>query len=498
MGIGYDGQRDLLTCVVSSIGLALYWSWRSFITANILPAYWIANGGSTLQEAMPSIGALAVALVIAVAYPRTPEEKIRRSLAVTCGAVAVLGSLATLALCAFNPETPLFYLVQLLALGFGMPFVVFWGEYAARLRLHETALCFAGSFALSGVMYGFLSMLPPSLPFTAVVSLAPAASAALYCWFLGRHHIPDVQIGESAGRAPDFSYAFVAVLVVFVGVEEFLRITLTQTETSSSTLVERFSFYSQLGSILGALIVCGIAAFNNRPFAFSAITRSILAILVLGFVTLLLFYGERPPVCFFVLGAGFWCLYSLVLVGTANISHYRPGSAFRCFAVAEGSLRLSSIVAQCVGFSLDTAAVTNTSVVALCILVVVGGAMLLLGPKGLQAMANSSEGGPEREDGPAETNAEPGQEIETAPARDPLLEVSETYGLSPREVEVFKLLAKGRSLPYIQDELNIAFGTAQAHTRHIYTKLGVHSRQELLDLIEEPRRAGVGTAERDS
>ena len=45
------------------------------------------------------------------------------------------------------------------------------------------------------------------------------------------------------------------------------------------------------------------------------------------------------------------------------------------------------------------------------------------------------------------------------------------------------LLAKGRSIPYIRDELIISRETAATHAKHIYAKLGVHSRQELIDLV---------------
>lgn len=65
------------------------------------------------------------------------------------------------------------------------------------------------------------------------------------------------------------------------------------------------------------------------------------------------------------------------------------------------------------------------------------------------------------------------------------VEISDAYGLSPRESEVFQLLAKGRTIEYISDECHISPNTAKAHVRHIYVKLGIHTRQELLDLIEE-------------
>ena len=64
-------------------------------------------------------------------------------------------------------------------------------------------------------------------------------------------------------------------------------------------------------------------------------------------------------------------------------------------------------------------------------------------------------------------------------------ELARSAGLTPRETEVFALLAQGRSIPYIRDELIISRETAATHAKHIYAKLGVHSRQELIDLVRQ-------------
>lgn len=58
------------------------------------------------------------------------------------------------------------------------------------------------------------------------------------------------------------------------------------------------------------------------------------------------------------------------------------------------------------------------------------------------------------------------------------------HRLSPRETEVLELLAKGRSAPFIAEEFTVSVGTVKTHIRHIYEKLGIHSKQELLDLFE--------------
>lgn len=68
--------------------------------------------------------------------------------------------------------------------------------------------------------------------------------------------------------------------------------------------------------------------------------------------------------------------------------------------------------------------------------------------------------------------------------------VGERYKLSDRQQEVLFLMAQGRNAKYIESALVISLSTVQTHIRNIYRKLGVHSRQELLDLIEETKLYG--------
>ena len=64
-------------------------------------------------------------------------------------------------------------------------------------------------------------------------------------------------------------------------------------------------------------------------------------------------------------------------------------------------------------------------------------------------------------------------------------EIAEEFDLSRREVDVLKLLAQGNSSQHIQEALFIAAGTVNYHTRNIYAKLGVHSKQQVIDLVCE-------------
>ncbi len=64
--------------------------------------------------------------------------------------------------------------------------------------------------------------------------------------------------------------------------------------------------------------------------------------------------------------------------------------------------------------------------------------------------------------------------------------IAQTYGLTPRETEIFAMLARGRNSEYIQETLVVSRNTVKAHVKHIYAKLDIHSHQELIDLVDSP------------
>lgn len=59
------------------------------------------------------------------------------------------------------------------------------------------------------------------------------------------------------------------------------------------------------------------------------------------------------------------------------------------------------------------------------------------------------------------------------------------YPLTQRELDIARLLAQGRSKSVIGEKLGLSESTVRTHGRHLYAKLDVHSRQQLIDLLEE-------------
>ena len=63
--------------------------------------------------------------------------------------------------------------------------------------------------------------------------------------------------------------------------------------------------------------------------------------------------------------------------------------------------------------------------------------------------------------------------------------IGQEGNLTRREIEVMRMLAQGFTRPHICQELGISDGTARAHAFHVYQKLGVHKKDDLLELVQK-------------
>ena len=117
---------------------------------------------------------------------------------------------------------------------------------------------------------------------------------------------------------------------------------------------------------------------------------------------------------------------------------------------------------------------------------------LLINPAGTAAEAAAAGAGtPDAEESGVPADASAGASNGT-PDPSPTSCAFEGSGLSAREREVVDLLLKGNTLAAISRKLFISENTTRGHMKRIYRKFDVHSRQELIDLIEG--RAGGGAS----
>lgn len=83
------------------------------------------------------------------------------------------------------------------------------------------------------------------------------------------------------------------------------------------------------------------------------------------------------------------------------------------------------------------------------------------------------------DDAPERRPAAEATELERICAR-----LADERSLTVREREVMVLLARGRGSTYISENLGVTLSTVYTHTRNLYRKLGVHSREELMHLVD--------------
>ena len=70
------------------------------------------------------------------------------------------------------------------------------------------------------------------------------------------------------------------------------------------------------------------------------------------------------------------------------------------------------------------------------------------------------------------------------PDKDKLLILFKKHKISEREREIIGLILKGKSNQEIEDELFISMPTVKSHVYNIYKKLGIKSRYQLINLVQ--------------
>ncbi len=225
---------------------------------------------------------------------------------------------------------------------------------------------------------------------------------------------------------------------------------------------------------LSALVIFIVTALNPRH-ASLAYRVGLLAI-VAGFSLMPFLYGTPS---FWVAGATITAGYAtfdvLVWVLIAQVAYTRLSDPLRVVCVVRVLITslfcvLGGILGIALSGTADHAPFTYADAVLVGYLMTIAVVLVLSSP----AVWELFDARPPVQESPAGPNPDPDAALKT---------LAHTWGLTEREAEVFSLLAKGRTQPWVAESLGISESTVNSHVRHIYGKAGVNSRQELLDLV---------------
>lgn len=257
--------------------------------------------------------------------------------------------------------------------------------------------------------------------------------------------------------------------------------------------------------LIGLIGVVMLVAISKRGAVFSV--SSVYAALILVGVAVSLSSCVGFDITYLAMGKeALWLILSVLL---AYLAFRYSMSAVRFFGIAQAVYFLCSTAGWVVGFLLaphyEDARIVIATSLGIAFLIVVVVVYILptsevekivraarpVSPEGEgEALAATAEretslGGIDEEDAPtaspiAPSGIEPSSPFSTSLygfAADP------RYGLSKRELEIMALFAQGRSANWIAENQCISKNTVRTHLRAVYAKLGVHTRQELLDFI---------------
>lgn len=201
-----------------------------------------------------------------------------------------------------------------------------------------------------------------------------------------------------------------------------------------------------------------------------------------GFLCVLVpqFEGTAAPNVLLAAGADCFSVlvyYALAAIGRRNPLHALPIFAWGQFATSAGTLVGTSLGHLTNGL-LVADPMLVPGAVALVVLAFSAFNLLVLRSFSFEKTIEGIEAVPVLE--PADDAA-----VEQNDAIDrQCTKIAERFALTERETDVFKLLAKGRNVPFIEDELIISRNTIKTHIKHIYQKMDLHSQQELIDMVE--------------
>ena len=74
------------------------------------------------------------------------------------------------------------------------------------------------------------------------------------------------------------------------------------------------------------------------------------------------------------------------------------------------------------------------------------------------------------------------------------MRIARKRGLTSRQSELLSYLALGRDVSYVAQALYLSPNTIRSYRKDLYAALGIHGKQELIDLVEAERTAHLEEA----
>ncbi|MDR0513846.1 MAG: helix-turn-helix transcriptional regulator [Coriobacteriaceae bacterium] len=454
------------------LSFACIWVW-SCITSKLAFDNEVLTQLAGVLAAPNEVTLIAAALSLVAVFlfaKRIPSIVESPKLMTLTGCLLTGGSL--LFIMATLASSPLLFIGGMICGGASIALLkIAYGEMYSRMGLRQGLLSIGYAVVSSTIIVLLAHGLPPlwlaaSLLLVALpcVPLAFRGARGLAACGHGQH------FDEGQGGSVRFSASL--LLLPFLVSLSFgiVKGMLPWLEVVEKPFIDSVFRYAEL--LVGCALVVS-SYFLGKRFGAAQIYAFALIFVVAGLI--LFSYQPAPqPVSFFVHEVGFALFYFFMIVYWGDLARRTGMPIVKVYAIGYGTFQFSQIGGSLLGFyvvgdpSLNYALLVLFSVVLAFFVIV----LLLLGTGRStlrQWLVADEYSAPEL-----------GDEIPIAVAA-----LCAQHRLSPREHEVLGLVARGRNASWCARALHVSPDTAKTHIKNIYRKLGVHTQQELIDMIDK-------------
>lgn len=426
----------------------------------------------------------------------------------------------------------------------GVGYGLFWGSWAdcyGRMHPARTSFYLPVTFLLTAALFLAVSLLSENLGVPAIVLMLPLPLASYACLLRCRAEQPDGRAAPSGGtRRSLAALGSLLGLIVASLVLSCLFGFVWELTVFSVGSVNEAHLSPLVANLVVAAALVGLVLYARTHINLDLAYRIIVPVIVVLFAVLPFFWETNPVALNIIMSASYGLfdviIWSLVAACSYDfaVSGYIVGGIVRSLSV------LLRLVGMGIGFLITlvpgkpSALIVGVSIGALYVLVMLGLFNMLRRKRRLAAGGGKGQGDayldgvavPPKVGGapapaataPADAAAVlapaapataaahapsvPAAAPSAAPAPLPAAPatpapaagedaeqalyaaIAEDYGLTRREAEVLPFLARGRSAKVIAEALFVSESTVRTHIRRILEKTDLHSKQQVIDLIE--------------
>lgn len=349
-------------------------------------------------------------------------------------------------------------------------FWLLWGELFARIRATFEIRDLGPSIAVPLLLSIVVASLLPAEVSSLFTALLPIGSSLLlsHCSKTSSDKIgyPIPQPKQSRGRILR-NMVTISIMAFLASMACYYLLSVIPSEDIPGSMAFAFCTLAGGGAIL-VIYVMGLIS-KNRVGTFRVLPWLLIAIII-SYAFFLSDNHAANASAFITVGAVYTVFELLLIMYFAVLMTRGYVSASTAFGLSGGFVRAGTLVGNIIGFALGghtastegSATITTVAVVMLCVVAITLIPLVRQEYHMLEVMSSPS------------LESELDKTIEL---------ISNEFKLSGREAEILGLLARGLAAESIAKRLVISTYTVQTHVQHIYTKMGIHKRAELLDYI---------------